>query len=236
MHNNNTPEIRCYYKMNLASYIDPYYETLAPSDTIEEAQLLFEQLNVTSLPIIHENEYLGILMEEDLETELDTEKHISTLKFYFPRPHLEHSNHVIDAIAQISDLNLSQIPMLSLDGKYEGCLSIQKVVEIFGTFNCFSEPGGILELITTANHFSPAEITRVAESEGVYVLMMASHFEQNDSQVRITLKLTTEKVAGLASIYEHYNYKVPNVYNDEDYFNLMRDRWENLMNIWKDQQ
>ena len=222
--------------MNLASHIDPYYETLAPSDSIEEAQLLFEQLQVTSLPIVDKGEYLGMLLEDDIEAELDASKQISSIKFYFPRPFLEHSHHILDAVARMSDLSLSQIPVLSLEGKYEGCLSLQKVVEALGAFNCFSEPGGILELITTPNHFSPAEITRIAESEGVYVLVMATHFDHGQQQVRITLKLTTEKVAGLVPIYEHYNYQVPNVYNDEDYFNLMKDRWENLMNIWKDQQ
>ncbi len=127
------------------------------------------------------------------------------------------------------EYNVKVVPVLSLDEKYIGLITAESCMRAFATLQSVMDEGGIITLSVPLKDFQLSEIARIVESNNAAILAYYSHIDQPTGTVQITLKLNTTELSAIISAFERYEYDVDGVYNDENYSEDVKDRYDALM-------
>jgi acetoin utilization protein AcuB len=202
---------------------------LKSSDTGETAVEMMSEFGVRHLPIVDNQELIGVLSEEaalNLDAAPIGHSHGSTP---WPRPHVRWRDHIIEAIHLTSEFELTVLPVLDEEGQYLGCITLEHLFFQFTKTASFTEPGSILVLWVNKSDYSLTEIARIVESEQMTVLSSFVSSVPDSSRIEVTLKLNGHYVQQLVATLERFRYEVKAVYHENELLDDLRERYESLI-------
>ncbi len=97
--------------------------TLKPEDTGDTALRIMEEHHLTELPLVAEENYLGLIQETDL---LELDNHNDTLSashYQNFKPAIIGSAHPYEAIRIANEMNISVLPVVDNEQKYIGAVT-----------------------------------------------------------------------------------------------------------------
>lgn len=212
---------------NLISTVVPSVKT---SDTGNKALGWMEFFKVSHLPIVNNQDFLGLISESDIYDLNCGDEPIGNHKLSLIRPFVYEYQHIWELVDIISKLKLSVIPVLTEDKEYLGVITLQDLAQHLAKITAANQPGSIIVLEMGVHDYSLSEISRIVEENDAKILSLFVSGSDNTTQINVTLKFNTTDVAAIMQSFIRFDYKIKESYlSDDDENRLFRERYESFL-------
>ncbi len=212
--------------MQLQDLVINDIQPLKLTDKISDAQLLFNQLTYSHIPILNEKIYIGCISENDAHC-FEKANIIKDCNYaiegFFVRPATNWLD-VLEAFAQ-NDSNI--MPILDRNNQYLGYYELNDIIHLFNETPFFSEPGGTLIIEKGMHDYSFSEISQIVESNDAK-LLGAFISKMDGDVVRITIKIGNASLNEVIQTFRRYSYNIISGHEEDTYIESLKDRSQYL--------
>ena len=214
--------------MNASNLISQDIVPLKTSDSGKEALELMSEYYVRHLPIVNNEQLLGLISEEDI-LEHAVEEAIGSYDLSLDRPYVREGDHIFEVMGQVAKKDLSVVPVIDAHDNFLGVISQHSLLHYFSSSFSFGEQGSIIVLEMGKQDYALSEISRVIESENVAILASFIHTELSSNQILVHLKINKLDMHRVTAALERYDYKIKAMYTEELDDDVFMDRFESFM-------
>jgi len=202
---------------------------LRSSDTIQMALDRMAEFKVRHLPIVNENQFLGLLAEEEL-TDPDHEKLLSALPLSLTTPYVLEGQHIYEVLSTFYGRQVSVVPVLNVNKTYIGLITANAMVNGIAELTSATGPGVIIVLEISNKNNSLAHMAQIVESDNAQILSSYVRTFPDSTRMEVTLKINKQDTSGLSATFLRYGYDVKAVFGHSDDNDDTMDRYDSLMN------
>lgn len=206
---------------------------LKHTDTGETALRWMEEFKVSHLPVLKNNNYVGVVSETSILDRQDIEQTLDKLFDHLPRPYVKEDAHIYEVLFRISEHNISVIPILSEEEVYLGCTSIHQLVKLIANTGSIKETGGIIVLEMNQVDYSLAEIAQIVESNNAKILSSYIMSSPNSTNIEVTLKINQMELDRIIRTFERYDYVISASFQKSAFDGDLQIRYDALINYLK---
>jgi acetoin utilization protein AcuB len=210
----------------IANAISPVHT----SDSIQKVMDRMIEFRVRHLPIVNEEQFLGLISEADLAQENDNQVSIGALALSLTNPYVREDQHIYDVIRLFYEQQLTIVPVLDAKKNYQGLISINSMNEYFAKLTSVTEPGGIIVLEITNKNNSLAHMAQIVESDNAQILSSYVRTFPDSTRIEITLKVNKLDISAIIATFLRYEYDIKATFNHSDDNDNSKDRYDSLMN------
>ncbi len=202
--------------------------TLHTSDTAIYALSMMEEYRISHIPIVNNEDFLGLISESDLYAYADPEAPIGAHRLSLAKPFVTASQHIYDVIKIADNYKLSIIPVLDDRNKYLGVIRLADLAHYFAQLTAVDQVGGLITLEMNIHDYSVAEIAQIVESNDARILSLYYTEIPDSTKIQVSLKINKQDLTGIVQTFDRYNYTIiASIFeNNED---EMQDRYDSLM-------
>ncbi|MCB0633458.1 MAG: CBS domain-containing protein [Saprospiraceae bacterium] len=201
---------------------------LRTSDTGEEALGMMNDFYVRHLPVVNNEQLLGLMSEDDILNH-DVEEAIGSYALSSPTPCVRLDDHIYELMRMLAEYNLTLVPVVDDRGNYSGLVTLEDLMRFFADSASFKEPGSIIVLEMTRRDYSLSEIARIVESESAVILNAFVQSQSDSPMIDVTLKINRQEINSIVSTFERYDYTIKASFNESEYVDSLRDRYDALI-------
>ena len=197
---------------------------LLPIDTVSRAISLMDEYKVANLPIVVEDQFQGLVKEENLL------EHDETAVLAEVSTHLisvDPNLHLYDVVSQMSRAEVDVLPVV-FQGKYMGSIDRGAVMNFLSTEAGWGLEGSTVILEITTAKYSLAEISRLVEENGTQITSFNMTGKDSGALV-VTIKLNTTKIAAILASFERFDYKILTFFNSPEVEDELRSKFDAFM-------
>ena len=203
---------------------------LKTSDTVQKALERMSEFKLFHMPIVNEEQFLGLLTEDELIEVRDPAAAIGSLPLSVLNPFVYRDAHVYDVIRLFYQLQLSIVPVLDYQKNYLGMISVQSVMEYAADIFAVKEPGGVIVLEIGNRNNSLSHMAQIVEADNAQILSSYTQAFPDSTKLEVTLKINKTELSGIIASFERYDYEVKAVFNNTTSDDGTTDRYNSLMN------
>jgi acetoin utilization protein AcuB len=212
---------------DLLSDIVPALKT---SDTGFQALSWMDIFRISHLPIVNNQEFLGLISDKDIYNLNMAEEPIGNHKLSLFSPFVYDDQHIFEVIEIISRLNLTVVPVIDHNNVYLGLITINELIDKFAELPAVNHPGGILVLEMNISDYSLSQIAQIVESNDAKILSVYVSSRDDTTKMDVILKLNRSDLSSIIQTFERYNYTIKASYlQDNEAENLIKNRYELFM-------
>lgn len=208
-------------------------DTIPPVHTSDSIQKVVDRMiefRVRHLPIVNEDQFLGLIAEDDLVGESNYETSIGALALSLVNPYVLEDQHIYDVIRLFYERKLTVVPVLDIKSNYLGLISINAMNEYFARLTSVSQPGGIIVLEINNKNNSLAHMSQIVESDNAQVLSSYVYAYPDSTRVEVTLKVNKQDISAIIATFLRYEYDIKATFNHTGDNDISKDRYDSLMN------
>lgn len=202
---------------------------LKTSDTGITALNWMEEFRVSHLPIVNNQDFLGLISEADIYEMNSYEEPLGNHALSLQKPYVMEHQHVYDVIRQVYEHKLTLIPVINANNHYLGSITLQCLVKYFARLAAVDNPGGIIVLEMGVRDYSLSEIAQIVESNDASILSLYINVLPDSNRMEVTLKINRMDIGAVIQTFNRYNYEIKASFFEDDYNDTLRDRYESLM-------
>ncbi len=202
---------------------------LRTSDTGEEALSIMNEFFVRHLPIVNNEQLLGLVSEEDI-LDMDVEEPVGSYKLSIHQPYVSARAHLYEVMRLLAENNLTVIPVVDDSHSYIGLITLEDLLRFFANSGSFRDPGSIIVLEMGRQDYSLSEISRLVESENAVILSTFVTTYAESSRIDITLKINTQNISAILATFQRFDYQIKASFSESNYTDTLRERYDALMN------
>ena len=184
--------------------------------------------HVRHLPIVNNEQFLGLVSEEEIYDN-DIDEAVGSYRLSMVRPYCKEDEHIFEVMQKMALFKLSLIPVLDDKEHYKGSVVLEDLLMYYAESFSFKEPGSILVVETSRRDYSLSEIARIAESEGATILASFVTINPDSSNIVVTLKVNTMELSRLGQSFERFGYDISGKFTEDDFEDQLQSRYESLM-------
>lgn len=200
------------------------------SDSIQKVVDRMIEFRIRHLPIVNEEQFLGLLSEDDLVGESDYQTPIGALALSLVNPYVLEDQHIYDVIRMFYERKLTVIPVLDTKKNYLGLISINALTEYFARLTSVEQPGGIIVLEINNKNNSLAHMAQIVESDNAQILSSYVRTFPDSTRIEVTLKVNKQDISAIIATFLRYEYDIKATFNHTGDNDNSRDRYDSLMN------
>lgn len=200
------------------------------SDTVQKVTDRMAEFCVRHLPIVNEQQFLGLVSDEDLVEESDYQAAIGALSLTLVNPYVLEDQHIYDVIRTFYEQKLTVVPVLDSKKNYLGLISINMMNEYFAKLTSVSDPGGIIVLEISNKNNSLAHMAQIVESDNAQILSSYVSTFPDSTRMEVTLKVNKLDISAIVATFMRYEYTVKATFNHTGDDDGSKDRYDSLMN------
>ena len=200
------------------------------SDSIQKVMERMQEFRIRHLPIVNEEQFLGLISDSDLIEETDYQVSIGSLALSLVNPYVLEDQHIYDVIWLFYEQQLSIVPVLDAKKNYKGLISINTLAEYFAKLTAVSDPGGIIVLEIGNKNNSLAHMAQIVESDNAQILSSYVRTFPDSTRMEVTLKVNKVDISAIVATFMRYEYEVKATFNHIDENDNSKDRYDSLMN------
>ncbi|WP_437918219.1 CBS domain-containing protein [Sphingobacterium sp. LRF_L2] len=215
--------------MYIGEILSKKYLEVKPDDTVSLALDKVNEFHISMLPVVHENDYLGLVTEDQL---LAHEEHqlLRELSVSFRFLYLYEYQHIYDALQFVSIHKLEPIPILDKENRYLGTLSSSEILSALNDTLGNMHLGAIIVLELGRNDISFSHLAHLFESENVRIISTAIRDIPDTTKIEITIKVDKQNISALVASLWRFDYVVKATFNDGSQDSDIKERYDILMN------
>lgn len=206
---------------------------LKHTDSGEKALRWMDEFKVSHLPVLKNDNFVGVISEAELLDKLTLEHSLDELFDHLPRPYVLETAHVYDVLKRMEESKLSIMPVLDSEEKYLGCTSIFHLLTSFANTGSIKETGGIIVLEINEHDYSMAQIAQIVESNNAKILSSYIMSPPDSTKLEVTLKINQIELGRIIRTFERYDYVIKASYQKSEVDDDIQNRYESLMNFLK---
>lgn len=202
------------------------------SDTGNDVLNWMDNLRVSHLPIVNNEEFLGLISDTDIFDNNIPDEPIGNHRLSLVRPFVYEKQHILEIIELVAKLNISVVPVLDRNNKYLGAITLQKLVTEFSKLISIEKAGAIIMLEMTIHDYSLSEISQIIESNNAKVMCLFVSSSDQSTQINVTIKLDVTDMTSILKTFERYDYTVKASFLSEDILKVFyQDRYDSFLNF-----
>jgi predicted transcriptional regulator len=206
---------------------------LRPQDKVYQALQMMNDNNVTHLPIVDGEKYIGIISEEELLLAENDNSVLADLQQSFSDVSVKEDEHFLKAVQLAADSGLSVVPVVNEENELIGTVAYNELLKFSSEFMSLSEPGGLIVLEMESNQYSFGEISKIVESNDARITQLNTSNDAETGLMQVTIRINKPEVSDIVTAFQRYEYNVKYFFGEELYSNDIRSNYENLMNYLK---
>ena len=214
--------------MNAINLISDIIPPIKTSDTGEDVLRWMNEFQVKHLPIVNNRQFLGLISEDDI-LDNDTDEAIGSYRLSYLKPYAYEYDHVYSVLKVFTELKLSVVPVVDKDLNYLGMVTQQNLLNEFARFSAIMEPGGIVVIEVGIRDLSLTEIIRIVESNDAQILSLYTTTHSESTKLDVTIKINRTNLRHIVATFERFNYVIKGSYQENEHFDLMKERYDSLM-------
>ena len=191
--------------IDLISDIIPSLKT---SDTGQTALNWMEIFRISHLPIVNNQDFLGLISDADIYDMNQPEEPIGNHELTLLKPFVTTDQHLFEVIGLASRLKLSVVPVLDSNNHYKGVITTNDLIRHIAGTSSLDQPGGIIVLEMIERDYSLSQIAQIIESNNVKVLSMYITSPPESTKLEVTIKVNSTDLLSIIRTFERYNYDV----------------------------
>lgn len=202
-------------------------------DKVYQALQLMNDNNVTHLPIVDGDKFVGLISEEDLLQAENDNAPLNELQQSFSDTSVKGDEHFLKAVQLAAESGVSVVPVVSDDNELIGTLAYNELLKFSSAFMSLSEPGGLVVLEMESNQYSFSEISKILETNDAQITQLNTSNDAETGLMLVTLRINKPEVSDIVATFQRYEYNVKYFFGEEQYGNELRTNYDNLMNYLK---
>ena len=206
---------------------------LKHTDTGETALRWMDEFKVSHLPVLKNDNFVGLISESDILDKQDLDETLDKLFDHLPRPYVKESAHIYEVLFRVAEHKISVIPILAEDERYEGCTSIHQLITLIANTGSIRERGGIIVLEVNQNDYSLAQIAQIVESNNAKILSSYIMSSSDSTKLEVTLKINQIELGRIIQTFERYDYVIAASYQKSSFDDDLQNRYDALLNFLK---
>jgi acetoin utilization protein AcuB len=210
---------------DLISNSIPY---LHKEDKVHHALQLMNDYHVVHLPVVEEEDYLGIISEEQL-LQSDDENTIDELQVTDGTTSVQANDHFLKAIQTAVVNKLSIVPVVE-EKHLLGIVTYNDLLRNASEFMSLNNPGALIVLELEPKAYSFTEMNRIVESNDAQITQLNTFTDPETGIMQVTIRVNKMEVSDIISSFQRYEYNVKYYFGEELYENELRNNFDNLMN------
>ncbi|GDX52747.1 hypothetical protein LBMAG27_17940 [Bacteroidota bacterium] len=215
--------------MRAADLITHSVPVLKKTDTGSFALQTMADHHLSQLPIVQSEKLLGLVREEDILNHHNNDAKLQEMKLKLLKPFIHDYEHIFEVLKVSSELKLKVIPVVDKDENYLGAITLEDLMNYFARDTDILEPGAIVVLEIAVGDYSLADIARIIEQESAKILCVFAGTDKEKTKIELTLKLNVSDIQGIIQSLQRHSYVVKDSYQEPEYFEDMKDRYDSLM-------
>ena len=216
--------------MLTADLINNNIPRLQLKDSIAKAIQLINDFRVTHLPVVSDDNYLGLIGEDDLMDAEEEKSTIQILEQHFIAAAVKENEHFLNAVNFSNRYESTVVPVITEDNELAGVITSPDLLRALGDFSGATEIGGIIVMEMERSQFALSEISRIVESNDATVLHLNTTVQPETGMLTVTLHLNKKEIASIVAAFERYEYDVIYYFGDEKFENEIHSNYRHLMN------
>lgn len=201
---------------------------LRTSDSAVEALSLMDEFRVSHLPIVNEDELLGLLSEEDIYEMTDLEAPIGSLKLNLNKVFVYHYQFLFDVLKLMTSMKLTLLPVVDQKERYLGSINLVKLTHRFGSLLAVDQPGGVIILEMNENDYYASQIAQIVESDDAKILSLLINALADSTKIEVILKINKMDLRPIIATFERYGYQISaSIFDSKE--NELDERFDLLM-------
>ncbi|MFN5418278.1 MAG: CBS domain-containing protein [Flavobacteriia bacterium] len=206
---------------------------LKHTDTGEIALRWMDEFKVSHLPVLKNDNYVGLISESDILDKMDIHETLDILFDHLPRPYVKENAHIYEVLYRVAEHKISVIPVLAEDESYLGCTSIHQLITLIANTGSIKESGGIIVLEVNQIDYSLAQIAQIVESNGAKILSSYIMSSSDSTKLEVTLKINQVELGRIIQTFERYDYTISASYQKSTFDDDLQNRYDALLNFLK---
>jgi|SRR6218665_491471 len=202
-------------------------------DKVYQALQLMNDNQVTHLPIVDGEKYVGIVSEDDLLQVDNDHVPLETLQQSFGSSSVKSSEHFLKAIQLAAENGLSVVPVINEENELVSVVSYNDLLKNASEFMSLNEPGGLVVLEMESNQYSFNEISKLVETNDAQITQLNTSNDAETGMMQVTIRINKPEVSDIVATFQRYEYNVKYYFGEELYANELRNNYDNLMNYLK---
>jgi CBS domain-containing protein len=204
--------------------------SLKTSDLGQTALNWMEIFRVSHLPIVNNQDFLGLISDSDIYDMNQPEEPIGNHSLKLFKPYVDAEQHIFEVIGLASRLKLSIVPVLDSKNHFLGVITTSDLIRHIAGISAIDQPGGIIVLELVARDYSLSQIAQIVEGNNVKVLSMYITSPPESTKLEVTLKVNSGDLSSVIRTFERYNYEVKTWVSDNDSMDrFYNERFDMLM-------
>jgi len=200
------------------------------SDPIQKVIDRMVEFRVRHLPIVNDEQFLGLISENDFLGATDYQTSIGALGLSLVNPYVLEEQHIYDVIRLFYEQQLSVVPVLDQKKNYLGLISINAMNTYFARLTSVDQPGGIIVLEINNKNNSLAHMAQIVESDNAQILSSYVYQHPDSTRMEVTLKINKQDISAILATFLRYEYGIKATFNHTGDNDNSRDRYNSLMN------
>ncbi len=203
---------------------------LRTSDTGARALSWMEIFRISHLPIVNNQEFLGLISDNDIYDLGMMDEPIGNHKLSLFSPYVMAGQHIYEVIEIASRLKLTVIPVLDDKKNYIGLIGQNDLLSQFASLTAVKAPGGLIVLEMNHHDYSLSQIAQIVESNNARILSMYITNIEESTIMEVTLKINNSDLTSILKTFDRYNYHIKASFmDDENPDSFYQNRYEQFM-------
>lgn len=199
-----------------------YEPALQIQATATEVKERFHELQVTHLPVLKNEQFIGSISREDSQR-LEQGEKLSDYQYLLSRIAISENASWMDILQEFGRNDTNLLPVLDIEHKYLGFLELEDFIHTLGRTPFLNEPGAILVIETASHHYSASQISQIVESNngkimGMFVTAL------NENLIECTIKLNSNNINEIAQTFRRYGYEIKSEHIEDSYVEGLKER------------
>lgn len=202
-------------------------------DKVYQALQLMNDNQVTHLPIVEGDKYIGIVSEDDLLQADNDNAELQTLQQSFSSASVNEEEHFLNAVQIAAENGLSVVPVINNENELVGTVVYNDLLKYASEFMSLKEPGGLIVLEMENSHYSFNEISKLVETNDAQITQLNTSTDPETGIILVTIRINKPEVSDIVATFQRYEYNVKYFFGEELFTNELRSNYDNLMNYLK---
>lgn len=204
------------------------FNTVTASDKVDTVLMWMEEWKLAHLPQVERGELQGLVFEEDLLS-ANPDETIGDVKAIRPIAYVKENQHYYDVIKLLAETGLTLVPVINDQKTYLGGISLREVIKAIGGTATMSEPGAVIVIEVRQRDYSLMQIANIVEGNDSKILSSYITSYKDSETMDVTLKLNNSNIDGVLQTFTRYNYVIKESFQESDYQDLIKRRYDELM-------
>ena len=202
-------------------------------DKVFQALQLMNDNQVTHLPIVDGEKYVGIISEDDLLQVDNDHLPMAELQQSFGNVSVKNTEHFLRALQLAAESGISVVPVVDEENDLTGAVVYNDLLKYASEFMSLKEPGGLIVLEMESNQYSFNEISKLVETNDAQITQLNTSNDPETGMMQVTIRINKPEVSDIVATFQRYEYTVKYYFGEEIYANELRTNYDNLMNYLK---